>query len=172
MGMLFKTREFCPTQILKNLYHSLFNSHVNYGLPVWGYASDTLLDKIIKAQKKAIRTITFSKYTAHVAPLLKKLNILNIKDQRYLKTASLLWDLKSSTLPQSLASHFTIANTTHTHNTRFAASGNLIVSTLNNTFKCLASTIFNELNQKQAFAVASKKVFLSNIKQDLISVYN
>ena len=172
MGMLFKTRDFCPPSILKNLYHSIFNSHVNYGLPVWGYASDILLDKIIKAQKKAIRTITFSKYTEHVAPLLKKLNILNIKDQRYLKTASLLWDLKSSTLPQSLASHFTTANSTHSHHTRFAASGNLIVSTLNNTFKCIATTIFNDLNQNQAFTVSSKKVFLSNIKQDLISEYN
>ena len=33
-GMLYKTRHFCPTSTLKSLYHSLFNSHVCYGLPV------------------------------------------------------------------------------------------------------------------------------------------
>ena len=88
IGMLYKTRHFCPTSTLKSLYHSLFNSHVCYGLPVWGYANETYLDKIVKAQKKAIRAITFSKYSEHVAPLLKELKILNIKDLRYLKTAS------------------------------------------------------------------------------------
>ena len=34
VGMLYKTRDFCPTSILKSLYHSIFTSHASYGLPV------------------------------------------------------------------------------------------------------------------------------------------
>ena len=36
IGMLYKTRNFCPSPTLRSLYHSLFNSHVCYGL--WCYA--------------------------------------------------------------------------------------------------------------------------------------
>ena len=171
IGMLYKTREFCPTSILKTLYHSLFNSHVTYGLPVWGYSSDLLLDKIIKAQKKAIRVITFSKYTEHVAPLLKDLNILNIKDLLYLKTASLLWDLQSSTLPPSLTAYFKKANMAHNVNTRFAASGNLTVYTKQNSFKSIATNIFNKLNQNNAFSTTNKKTYILNLKNEMISKY-
>ena len=171
IGMLYKTREFCPTSILKTLYHSLFNSHVTYGLPVWGYSSDLLLDKIIKAQKKAIRVITFSKYTEHVAPLLKDLNILNIKDLLYLKTASLLWDLQSSTLPPSLTAYFKKANMAHNVNTRFATSGNLTVYTKQNSFKSIATNIFNKLNQNNAFSTTNKKTYILNLKNEMISKY-
>ena len=79
VGMLYKTRDFCPTPILKSLYYSIFNSHASYGLPVWGYADQIYINKIIIAQKKAIRAITFSKYKEHSAPLMKKLEILNYK---------------------------------------------------------------------------------------------
>ena len=59
IGMLYKTQEFCPTPVLKSLYYSIFNSHASYGIPVWGYADKLYINKIIKAQKKAIRAITF-----------------------------------------------------------------------------------------------------------------
>ena len=99
--MLYKTIEFCPSHTLRSLFHNFFNSHVTYGIPVWGYANKIYLVKIIKAQKKAIRKITFSKYSEHVTPLLKKQQILNINDLKYKKTASLLWDLEKEVLPPS-----------------------------------------------------------------------
>ena len=105
VGMLYKTRHFCPTIVLKSLYYSIFHSHVSFGLPVWGHASDTYIDKIVKSQKKAIRAITFSKYREHSTPLFKKLEILKFKDLVYQRTAALLWDLKNETLPPSLSSY-------------------------------------------------------------------
>ena len=74
--MLYKTRHFCPTIVLKFLYYSIFHSHVSFGLPVWGHASDTYIDKIVKSQKKAIRAITFSKYHKHSTPFFRKLEML------------------------------------------------------------------------------------------------
>ena len=73
VGILYKTRNYCPSTILKSLYHSIFISHISYGLPVWGYADEIYTKKIYIIQKKAIRAITFSKYRGYSAPILKKL---------------------------------------------------------------------------------------------------
>jgi len=157
IGMLYKARHFCPTSVLRTLYFSIFNSHLQYGISVWGYANNFYLDKIIKTQKRAVRCITFSKYKAHSTPLLKQLNILSIKDTIYLKTASLLWDLFYNKLPLSLSSYFKKASLTHTQNTRFASSGNLKVGIRANSFQFVGTNIFNELNNRQAFLANNKK---------------
>ena len=71
VGMLYKSRHYCPTSVLKSLYYSIFNSHAAYGLPVWGYADNKYTQKLSTFRKKAIRTITFSILREHSAPLLK-----------------------------------------------------------------------------------------------------
>ena len=45
VGMLFKIRNVCPEPVLKSLYYSLFNSHLSYGIALWGVANNTLLEK-------------------------------------------------------------------------------------------------------------------------------
>ena len=169
--MLYKARHFCPTTVLRTLYFSIFNSHLQYGISVWGYASSSYLNKIVKAQKRAVRCISFSKYKAHSTPLLKQLNILSIKDTVYSKTASLLCELYHKKLPSSLTGYFKKANFSHTQNTRFATSGNLKVCVRANSFQFIGSNIFNELNNKQAFSVINKKIFLKKLKDDLLSLY-
>ena len=39
----------------KLLYSGLIHSHITYGLPIWGLATQGRLDKILVKQKKAIR---------------------------------------------------------------------------------------------------------------------
>ena len=39
VGMLFKIRYQCNKKVLRSLYFSLFESHLSYGLPVWGSAN-------------------------------------------------------------------------------------------------------------------------------------
>ena len=93
VGMLYKIREFCPTSTLGSLYFSIFNSHLSFGLPVWGNADRILLDRLINLQKKAIRAISFADFNAHSSPLFKKQEILTLADLYQHKLASLLWDL-------------------------------------------------------------------------------
>ena len=149
--MLYKTRHYCPMSICRTLYFSIFNSHLSYGLPVWGQANKNYLERIKKIQKRAIRVITFSEYRAHTSPLFKKLKILNIKDLIQLKTASLLWDLNKETLPASLTTYFTRANLTHGLNTRFAAQGNYKIHKNYNSFQYIGTKMYNELNKKTGF---------------------
>ena len=75
VGMVFKIRYQCNKKVLRSLYFSLFESHLAYGLPVWGSANLALTQKLFILQKKAIRAITFSDFRAHTTPLFKDLNI-------------------------------------------------------------------------------------------------
>uniref|UniRef100_A0A1B6LVT8 Reverse transcriptase domain-containing protein n=1 Tax=Graphocephala atropunctata TaxID=36148 RepID=A0A1B6LVT8_9HEMI len=45
------------TNAAKTAYHALFESHLRYGLGVWGYSSATNLHRVLLSQKKAIRVI-------------------------------------------------------------------------------------------------------------------
>ena len=169
--MLYKSREYCPTSVLKSLYYSIFHSHVSYGIPVWGYANDDYIKKITKIQKKAIRAITFSKYKEKSAPLFKKLKILKITDLIFQRTAALLWDLNNETLPTTLSVYFTKASSVHDKNTRFAISGSLKVVCKANSFQSIGTHIFNDLNNKQLFSANNKHTFLDEIKLNFISEY-
>ena len=61
---------------LRTLYFSLFQSHLLYCNIIFNCCNLTNINRILKLQKKAIRTITNSNYNAHTQPLFLKLNIL------------------------------------------------------------------------------------------------
>jgi hypothetical protein len=61
---------------LKALYTSFSHSHLLYCTNIYSCTSQTNINKIFLQQKKAIRIITNSGYTAHTAPLFNSLNIL------------------------------------------------------------------------------------------------
>ena len=118
IGMIFKIRYDCTQKVLLSLYFSLFHSHLSYGLLVWGKSNDRYLTKISVLQKKILRAITFSDYNAHSTPILKKLNVLELKDLLKYKTISLMWDFDHNNLPISLASLFTLREEVHDRNLR------------------------------------------------------
>ena len=63
-GILNKFKHILPQHILYTIYTSLINPHLNYGILLWGHEAS----QIYKLQKKAIRTISMSKYNAHTEP--------------------------------------------------------------------------------------------------------
>ena len=58
IGVMNRLKEFLPKKILKMIYNSLVNSHLNYGILLWGHQSES----ISKLQKKAIRIISKASY--------------------------------------------------------------------------------------------------------------
>ena len=80
----------CPKKVLRSLYYSLFNSHLTYGLPVWGNTAKILINKLEILQKRAIRAINFSDYTSPSSPIFKELEILKINDLYKAQIASLM----------------------------------------------------------------------------------
>ena len=84
-----------PEQALLTIYNSLFVSHINYGLLVWG--GD--LDRIFKLQKKAVRIITRNDYIAHTEPIFKSLELLKVEDLSKLKILKFYYNLLHDSLP-------------------------------------------------------------------------
>ena len=54
-GVLNRIKESLPHHLFKSLYHTLFESHLTYGITVWGSASATKLSPLFTAQKHCIR---------------------------------------------------------------------------------------------------------------------
>ena len=84
-GMLVKVRHYVPEPELKNIYHAIFSSHILYGSQVWTSKLITVSDKITRLQKTAMRIMTFSEFRAHSEPLFKKLEILKLKTNIFIK---------------------------------------------------------------------------------------
>ena len=123
VGMLFKIREYTPKSVLVSLYHSLFNSHLTYGLPAWGHTKKELTKRISKLQKKAVRAISFAPFNASSKPYFKSLGILKFDDLLFYKMSSLLWDVDHGIIPPTLSTYFKKTESLHQHATPQATSG-------------------------------------------------
>ena len=54
-GLLNRIKDNIPTSLHKDLYHTLFESHLSYGITVWGGASNKKLEPLFKMQKMCLR---------------------------------------------------------------------------------------------------------------------
>ena len=57
VGKLCRMRRFIPKELFNDLYHTLFESHLTYGISVWGGISNNRLEPMFKTQKKCIRIL-------------------------------------------------------------------------------------------------------------------
>ena len=76
---LFAVRQLkiLPKFLLKTIYYSVFDSHINYSLIAWGGTYKYLLNPIIILQKMAIRIVCNKTYNYPTQELFKELKILN-----------------------------------------------------------------------------------------------
>ena len=78
MGILLRARNIMYGQTLITLYNALIKPRFIYCITIWGNTFKKYLNKVHLIQKKVIRIITLSEFSAHTAPLLEKHGILNI----------------------------------------------------------------------------------------------
>ena len=178
VGMIFKVRDFCSKAVMRSIYFSIFNSHLSYGLPIWGNADKIHLEKIVLLQKKAIRAITFSDFNAHTFPLLKELGILSVSDSYQYQLSSLMWDLDHNMLPSSLSSHFRKRKNDHHHLTRMATANKFSIKKSNtkryglNSFHVQGSLTLNKLKDLDIYNNSgTKNIFLKRLKHTFLEAY-
>ena len=95
IGILSKLKHIFPCNILRTIYNSLIQPHLNYGLYLWGFSPK----RLIILQKKAVRTISLSRYLSHSTPLFKNLKILKIDDQYSIQLYKLYYKNTNNLLP-------------------------------------------------------------------------
>jgi len=117
--ILNSVKNFIPQFIRKLLYNSMFLSHINYGLLLWGPNISTAQVNILtKLQKKAIRITKNTGYTAHTNDLFKELKLPKIDDIIKLEILKFVHKFMYIKLPKPLMKICKANNIVHQHNTR------------------------------------------------------
>ena len=123
--LLFKIRNFVNITILKTIYFSIFDSHINYANLVWAQNSNAM-SRILTLQKKAMRIITFQSRNCHSSPLFSKLKLLKFNDKVLLENVLLISEFINSLLPQVFNSWFTFCSDIHNYETNSSATCKLL----------------------------------------------
>ena len=176
VGLLYKVRQYCTPSTLRSLYFSLFNSHLSYGLAVWGNANAVDIKRIKSLQKRAIRAI--SNQTDNIEKLLYDLKVLNFDDQLKVQLSSLMWDYDHDVIPSSLRILFKRSNVVHNYCTRGAIKGSLYYSKVKTTkfgiksFRYQGIGILNKLKTLSFYKESKVKVkFITKLKAYLLTEY-
>ena len=147
--LLNSVKNIIPKRIMRTLYHSLFYSHLMYGLFLWGPSMLSCnKNKLFKAQKKAIRIISGAQYNANTDALFVDLNLLKLADMVDLEMLKLMYLFSKNALPQNMVSVFTVNRLTHNYNTRFRNDPQIMqrnYSILDRSFLCRAPAMWANL---------------------------
>ena len=115
IGVLNKLKYVLPLHIRYTLYNSFVLPYLSYCVMIRGFQTHRLLT----LQKRAIRTITLSKYNSHSNPLFKRLHTLKIDDLLIIQQLQFYFNYLHKDLPNYFQSWNLIPNSDiHTHDAR------------------------------------------------------
>jgi Reverse transcriptase (RNA-dependent DNA polymerase) len=106
IGVIYRARSVLNISLLRLLYSTMIHPHLNYCIVLWGGAAVTVIDKVVKLQKRAIRLICNAAYRAHTSPLFRLCNILKVNDLYNKELCLLMFKALHNTLPTSCAANF------------------------------------------------------------------
>ena len=173
VGILYKMRKTnCSQSVLLSLYHSIFSSHLCYGICVYGLAEEQYTNIISLIQKKAIRIIANAAYNAHTAPIFRDLKLLNFSKIIKFSQSMLMWDFEKGALPNCFDNFFEKVNNVHGYNTRSSSKNKLSENTSVRTethgkklFRFIGPRLYNELVNLNLFeSCKTKSQFNKKIK--------
>ena len=85
---------------------------------MWGSAGKTIIEKLSRMQRKAIRLITKSRYRADTKPLFDSCQVLTIAEVHILKISLFMYRVHHKVAPIPLNELFIRNSEIHSHNTR------------------------------------------------------
>ena len=118
IGIINRLKFHIPSSSLLTLYFSLILPYLNYGILAWGNTHQTLLDKLLLLQKKALRIICRVPPRSHSDPLFTKLRILKIKDLYFFQLGQFMFNYNANSLPRIFNSMFPRNQSFHNYPTR------------------------------------------------------
>ena len=178
--MLYKLRRIkCNKRILLSLYFSIFQSHLNFGICVWGNADISLLQKIFLCQKRAIRIVAGLEFQASTKTAFRELKLLRTEDLFKYNIANVMWEHDHGSLPSCFSKLFQNISDIHHFETRSSAaqklSENVIIHTKSHgesMLKFQGPKTLNELKNHSFYNLSkTKKGFQARYKKFLLSLY-
>jgi hypothetical protein len=173
VGMMTKLKHFVPERILYSLYCTLIMPYINYGILIWGNTNKLYLDKILKLQKRAIRTVSNSNYRSHTGPLFSKYNVLNVNDTFKLNIGIFMYKHHTDQLPNIFSTYFIKHSQNHNYPTRNAQDyciNNNKKTFTDRAIRNCGPMFWNSLNKNTKQCVTTKQ-FKNSLKTTLILEY-
>ena len=125
VGLLFRVRRYLDNKSLLLTLHTLFISHILYGILCWGRCGSTTMEPIIRLFDNAIKCINFSRDKT-ISKLYHKSQVLQIRDLFKLELAKFMYKYNHDTLPNYFRPLFVKISNVHSYQTR-AANTNYFV---------------------------------------------
>ncbi len=115
---LNRIKNYIPFNYMKTLYFTLVQSHMEYGLILYGNSNQSNMQKLQTAQNKAIRSISKSYNCNSMTSLYKDLRILKLKEQYEMTVGKYMFRFNNGTLPGVLQGMYQTNRDLHNYNTR------------------------------------------------------
>ena len=163
VSMLAKIRHYVPKTVLRSLYFTFVNAHIDYNLN-WGIAPLANIEIINRKTRKAIRLISFKPYHEEPIPLFKHHSILPLEETFLLKQAKFMWKMQNELIPPSLTRNFNSNSRnqlTISHN-RLDHSAKHITYAGPRLWNAIPVDIRNKLTPK-SFSNSMKKFLIDNL---------
>ena len=127
LGLLFRVRRYLTKRSLLLLFHSLFNSHLQYGILCWARCSKTAMQPLINLFNKVIKCINFKDFqNEDVLELMHKDKILHINELFKLELAKFMFRYVNRLLPTNFDIFFVPIANIHNYHTR-ASTNNFFI---------------------------------------------
>ena len=99
-------------------YHSLFDSHINFGNLLWGCAANKNIKKKKTCKKGCVRNVALKHFKAHTEPLFKSLSILKFPDKLSYCKSIFMNQYSTQKLPESFRNIHVFTDITCTDDTQ------------------------------------------------------
>ena len=118
-GILHKLKQKkAPLRYLRQVYFSLVQSYLSYGILAWGFASDEIKNPILSLQNKIINLIDDRE--VNLNNKYKSLGVLKLEDSIKFNIGKHMWDFENKNLPTSFNSQYLYVSDFHDRLTRQA----------------------------------------------------
>ena len=118
------------TTVIKLIYNSIFDCHLNYVNTVWGQNKNSL-NRLILLQKKALRIISFECRNAQSNPLFYRYEIVKLYDKIIIENCLFISKSINFDLPPIFNNWFTFSSDSHRYKTSCSLKGFLKVNNVN-----------------------------------------
>ena len=106
LSIITRSKRYLPKQIRLLLFKALIQSHLQYAITIWGQTAESILDPLIKLQKKCLRIVMGEKWVAHCDPLFRKSFCLKLTDLHELACCKMAYKITRQEAPAGINNLF------------------------------------------------------------------
>jgi hypothetical protein len=175
VGILNRLKTTLPKNVLMNIYNALVLPYLTYGSILW----EKRVNRLVALQKKAIRAVTSSRYSAHTELLFRDLKTLKCTDLCALQCYIFCYKLEHNLLPKYFTDSNIFIKNVNIHNYPTRTRNDYCLPRVKHEFgktsiRYKAPFIFNSMNSliKDKIYTHSFSGYKQYIKTTFINSYN